>query len=46
LPKGISKATATVNGKTVSLRYEKVRNSIYAVAEKINVAQPNLMVKY
>jgi hypothetical protein len=46
LPKVISKATATINGKTVSLRYEKVRNSLYAVAENIQANQPDLLVKY
>jgi hypothetical protein len=46
LPKGVSKARATVNGKTVSLRYEKLRSSVYAVAENIKENQPNLVVKY
>lgn len=46
LPAGSSKASATVNGKTVNLRLEKIRNSVYAIADNINVSQPTIVVKY
>jgi hypothetical protein len=46
LPGDISKARATVNGKVVNVRYEKLRNSSYVVVDDVAVDQPELVVRY
>jgi hypothetical protein len=46
LPKGITKVVATINGKPVNLNYEKLRNSVYAIAEGIKTNQPQLIIRY